>query len=182
MTTRLDSVQDKMQLMFALLQLPYFISGHSQTANRSEYFQLSVVGNSGFCLDISLPVWSRGSPLKVHGCHVNAPSQMWMCQDGHLVSLAAPGQCLDGSADAQIGQSLFLWDCNGYPQQNWEWDAHRYSRQTVFLSTMEEDATRCMDILGGAALGKGMGEVVIGDCTNAVGWHPEYSVDDLLLV
>ena len=105
---------------------------------------------------------------------------MWMFQDGHMVSLVAPGQCLDGSADAQIGQSLVLWDCNGYPQQNWAYDAS--GMQTVFLSTMEEDATRCMDILGGAALGKGMGEVVIGDCTNAVGWHPEYSVDDLLLV
>ena len=177
-----------MQLMFALLQLPYFIGAHSQTANRSEYFQLSVVGNSGFCLDISLPVWSRGSPLKVHGCHVNAPSQMWFWQDGPPLSysglspVGAPGQCIDGSADAQIGQSLFLWDCNGYPQQNWEWDAKRYSRQTVFLSTMEEDATRCMDILGGAVSAVDSAEVVIGYCTNAVGWHPTYWVDDLLLV
>ena len=107
---------------------------------------------------------------------------MWMFQDGHLVSLAAPGQCLDGSADAQIGQSLFLWDCNGYPQQNWAYDAS--GMQTVFLSTMEEDATRCMDILGGAALGKGcIGAcIVIRDCTNAVGWNLKYSVDDLSLV
>ena len=107
---------------------------------------------------------------------------MWMFQDGHLVSLVAPGQCLDGSADAQIGQSLFLWDCNGYPQQNWAYDAS--GMQTVFLSTMEEDATRCMDILGGAVSAVDTAEVVIGDCTNAVvvGWHLKYSVDDLSLV
>merc|ERR1711924_367435 len=76
-------------------------------------------------------------------------AQAWLFKDGTIVTAMNVNKCVDGGPDMPKGFELFLWDCNGYPQQQWDYDEE--GMHTIYLteSASELDATLCIDIPGG---------------------------------
>lgn len=54
--------------------------------------------------------------------------------------------CLDaGDYDKDQGKALMIWECNGQPQQTWDYDA---TAQRIYLPNSLTDASLCLDAAG----------------------------------
>lgn len=68
--------------------------------------------------------------------------QQWIFNDGQFTH----GEfCLDGGFDEKAGDALFLWDCNGEDQQQWDFGGdgpavHLHSKQNMCMDLLDGDS------------------------------------------
>lgn len=75
---------------------------------------------------------SRMSGTEVMTGHCSPPGSSWVFDAGSWQIRAGVNDnlCLD-AGDMQEGSQLFIWECNGLPQQQWGYDDEK---QTIYLA------------------------------------------------
>lgn len=108
---------------------------------------IRVSQNYHLCLDLAGGKTDNGTPIQTWQCN-GLQSQMWTFWGGdYRVRYAADlSKCIDAGNSAE-GNKLTLWDCNSQPQQQWGYDP---KSGTIYLSSSESDASKCMDLYGGS--------------------------------
>jgi len=128
---------------------------------------------SGRCLEVpgSAPV--NGNDLWVWECDMSEKQQWtWSPTDLAIRTALDPNMCIDtGDLQAAHGRALYLWECNGYPQQSFGYDL---DKETIFIM-QSSDATLCVDLAGANAFNGAT--VQVWDC-NDMG-NQRWEVDTL---
>jgi hypothetical protein len=124
--------------------------------------------NTSKCLSIptsfhrTTPV-SNGDPVVVRDCPsggVPGPYyQSWVFTQGSykIQSADDPMKCID-AADMKRGTPLMMWDCNGFPQQQWGYkEAKDKASGSVYLTQAPSQTVACMQA-------DGQDRASVGDC------------------
>merc|ERR1711871_1884589 len=104
-------------------------------------------------------------PLGLYKCALESSTadkaQQWIFAAGtyRIRSALAPTMCVDALPQMASGTQLVLWQCNGFPQQQWTFDSTQLS---IGLSGQEG---KCIDF-GDARSVKDGDKVVLGKCAS----------------
>jgi hypothetical protein len=121
-------------------------------------FNFKPLGSS-LCLSLP-PTFADGTLLDLQTCSKNvSKTQEWIFAAGsyRIRSAADPNMCVD-ALGMTTGTQLALYDCNGFPQQQWAFDS-----ATVSVSLSGSSPPKCMDFGDLKSLKEGA-KVVIGNC------------------
>jgi len=91
-------------------------------------------------------------------------SQHWIFNEGSykITSALNPNKCIDASSMAK-GKNLMVWDCNGFPQQQWGYKVTPgKTTGTVYLTQASSGNSGCMATDSSGKFS------VVGDC---IQWH-----------
>merc|ERR1712072_1288660 len=134
-------------------------------------FTFSPDNNTKMCLDLKHngTQVGNGNLVVLSTCLGNGPlpaqrSQHWIFNEGSykITSALNPNKCIDASSMAK-GKNLMVWDCNGFPQQQWGYKATPgKSTGTVYLTRASSHNSGCMATDSSGKFS------VVGDC---IQWH-----------
>merc|ERR1712070_946697 len=102
----------------------------------------NLVTSDGLCLDIPGGNVAPGQALWTWDCAGTNNQQFIFAEDSWQITAASdPSYCIDAGSDMEIGDQIFLWECNESPQQSWGYDADAGS---IYLANSGSDASLCL--------------------------------------
>lgn len=140
------------------------VVGYAPGPTKNETFTFARdLSHAQLCLDLKDSKVDNGNPIDLVHCQAGSKAQEWIfdCRTGiegryRIASALAPNKCIDAT-DVKMGTKLILWDCNGFPQQQWGFEASATGSYegTVYLSAspkgrecLATDATNATAVVG----------------------------------
>merc|ERR1712232_464118 len=101
---------------------------------------------------------TNGDAVELAPCEARNKGQEWIFAEGtyRIASALNPNKCIDAT-DMKVGRALILWDCNGFPQQQWGYKASKDGTEGTVYLTQAPDSSECLQ--AGA-----QGTAVVGFC------------------
>merc|ERR1712072_1295024 len=102
-------------------------------------FTISPVSSQGkLCLDLKDNKVDNGNLIDLAACKTGDKGQEWIFDQGsyRITSVLNPNKCIDAH-DMKPGRLLTIWDCNGFPQQQFGYDQNFQHVYLPKASTVE---------------------------------------------
>jgi hypothetical protein len=135
------------------------VVGPPPVPSKNETFLFHLGNNSKMCLSIPSKPVSNGEAVSVSACTANqTKGQEWIFTQGsyRIQSAIDPSKCIDAT-DMKRGTHLMMWDCNGFPQQQWGYkQAKDKASGSIYLTQAPSQTVVCMGADGASA--------AVGDC------------------
>jgi len=122
------------------------VVGPAPAPKKNETFVFSpALSNGKLCLDLKDSKVDNGNPIDLVPCKAGDKGQEWIFAEGsyRIASALAPNKCIDAT-DAQMGTKLILWDCNGFPQQQWGYEAAATGSEGTIYLTQSPESKECL--------------------------------------
>jgi hypothetical protein len=136
------------------------VVGPAPMPKKNETFTFSpALSNGKLCLDLKDNKVANGNPIDLAQCNASSKGQEWIFAEGsyRIASALAPNKCVDAT-DMKNGTRLILWDCNGFPQQQWGYQAAATGNEGTVYLTQAPDSNVCM------ATDSANANAVVGGC------------------
>jgi len=139
------------------------VVGPAPAPLKNETFTFSPATSNGqLCLDLKDSKVDNGNPIDLVQCQAGSKGQEWIFAEGayRIASALNPNKCVDAT-DMKKGTRLILWDCNGFPQQQWGYEAAATGNEGTVYLTQAPDSTECLST---QTTGSGKADAVVGAC------------------